>query len=302
MSYRIRPGKALTGEVAGVARRQYLRAIDELRDQPDGPHEAIHAARKRFKRLRGLFRLVRDAAPDFYASENARIRDVAATLSTVRDATALVEALDHLLARGATAANHDTLFAIRDRLAERRDRIASHETDLDARIDDAVAVCEEGLAALEGLRLPEKPKKAVTLLAGGVAKTYGRAVDALATAAETDGAADWHELRKQIKYHWMHVKLLGDIWPGEMGLRARTADLAGEALGDDNDLANLDHLIATDPDAIGSEADIAILRTVMAERSAALHDEIRRMLRHLLKDDKTLVRNRIAALWRDAAR
>lgn len=102
MSYRIRPGKPLTGEVTRVAENQYARAIEVLRDRPDGPYEAIHDARKGFKRLRGLFRLVRGPAPDFYASENARLRDIARTLSVVRDATALVEALDHLLASDVT--------------------------------------------------------------------------------------------------------------------------------------------------------------------------------------------------------
>ncbi len=91
MSYRIRPGQLLTGEVVRIAEIQYERAIHVLRRQPDGPYQAIHDARKRFKRLRGLFRLVRAAAPDFFARENARLRDMAATLSEVRDATALVE-------------------------------------------------------------------------------------------------------------------------------------------------------------------------------------------------------------------
>lgn len=88
MSYRIRPGKDLTTEVVRIAEIQYDRAIETLGDQPKGRYQAIHDARKRFKKLRGLFRLVREAAPDFYEAENARIRDMARTLSTVRDATA----------------------------------------------------------------------------------------------------------------------------------------------------------------------------------------------------------------------
>jgi CHAD domain-containing protein len=301
MSYRLRPGKPLTGEVVRVARIQYAGAICILRDQPRGPHEAIHDARKRFKRLRGLFRLIRDAAPKFCACENARVRDIASTLSAVRDATALVEAMDHLLASKATAENHDALFAIRDRLAARRDRIASAETDLDARIATAIAGCEDGIAALSGLRLPKGKAKAVEVLASGVAGNYGRAVGALEAATASGHAEDWHDLRKRIKYHRMHVQLMSAAWPGEMALRAQIADIAGEALGDDHDLDALEALIAADPDAVGSEAEIATLRTVMAARSAELHDEVRKIVRNLLGDDKKLVQRRIAALWRDAA-
>ena len=96
-SYRIRAGEDLTGEVVRVAEIQHDRAIEIMHDQSRGRHQAIHDARKRFKKLRCLFRLVREAAPDFYASENARIRDMARTLSTVCDATALVETLDYLM-------------------------------------------------------------------------------------------------------------------------------------------------------------------------------------------------------------
>ncbi|MDP2732123.1 MAG: CHAD domain-containing protein [Hoeflea sp.] len=301
MSYKIRPGTPLTAEVVRIAENQYARTIEVLRDRPDGPYEAIHEARKRFKRLRGLFRLVRDPDPEFYASENARLRDIAATLSAVRDATALVEALDHLLASDVTDEDKVALGAIRTRLAERRDRITTEETDLDGKIAAAIAGCKDGVTALGKLRLPKRNDKAIAVVAKGLAKNYGRAVYALQTAIASGNSADWHDLRKRIKYHTMHVQLLSPAWPGEMKLRAQTADLAGEALGDDHDLAGLDALITREPDAIGAEAEIATLRTVMAARSADLHEQVRDIVKNLLKDDRKLVERRIAALWRDAA-
>lgn len=301
MKYRIRPGKDLTTEVVRIAETQYDRAIEIMRDQPKGRFQAIHDARKRFKKLRGLFRLVRAAVPDFHEAENARIRDMARTLSTVRDATALVETLDHLIESQATAENHDRLFAIRARLADRLDRITREETDLEDKIEAAVSTCGKGIEALATLRLPKRKSKATALLARGTARNYGRAVIALETAVTSNEAADWHELRKRIKYHRMHVQLMSPAWPGEMGLRADVADIAGEALGDDHDLACLETLIVTDPGAIGSDEDIALLRIVMTARSAALHEQIRGIVKNLLRDDKRVVRKRLAALWRDAA-
>lgn len=301
MSYRIRPGEPLTTEVRRVAESQYASAIGIMRDQPRGPHQAIHDARKCFKRLRGLFRLLRDAAPEFSARENARVRDIARTLSEVRDATALVEALERLLASKATAENHEALFAVHRRIAARRDRIAAAEADLEDRLAKAIAGCEDGIAALGGLRLPGKQDKAVALLAKGIASNYGRAVKALEAATASGHAEDWHDLRKRIKYHRMHVQLLSPAWPGEMALRAQIADLAGEALGDDRDLDNLEALIATDPDSVGDQAEIATLRTAMAARSAELHAQVRTIVKNLLRDDSQLVRRRLAALWRDAA-
>lgn len=301
MSYRIRPGQLLTGEVVRIAEIQYERTIHVLRRQPDGPYQAIHDARKRFKRLRGLFRLVRAAAPDFFARENARLRDMAATLSEVRDATALVEALDHLLASGAAGESRPDLKAVRARLAARRDRIATDAVDLDARITAAIAICQDGIGALADLQLPARRKKAIAVLAAGTAKNYGKAVSALGKAVESGDPEDWHDLRKRIKYHRMHIQLLSLAWPGEMALRARIADIAGEALGDDHDLDTLKTLIATDPEAIGSEAEIAVLRACMIARSARLHDQVRDIVKDLLGDSPDTLETRITALWRDAA-
>ena len=90
----------------------------------------------------------------------------------------------------------------------------------------------------------------------------------------------------------MHVQLMRPAWPGEMGLRADVADIAGEALGDDHDLACLETLIVTDPGAIGSDEDIALLRIVMTARSAALHEQIRGIVKNLLRDDKRVVRKK----------
>jgi CHAD domain-containing protein len=301
MSYRIRPGKPLTEEVARVAEKQYRKAIDILYHEPDGRYEAIHDARKRFKRLRGLFRLVRDADPDFYASENTRLRDTARTLSAVRDATSLVEALDRMSLDCAPEDNHATLLAIRHRLAARRDRIAAGQTDLHARISAAIAACEDGIDALGHLSLPDGKGKAIKVIARGAAKNYGRAVEALARARETGDPVDWHDLRKRIKYHWMHMLLLRPAWPGVMAGRADIADHAGDALGDDHDLAMLEVLIAAEPDVIGDADEIAILRACMTERSLRLHERIGEILKHLLQDDADVVRDRLKALYRSAA-
>ncbi len=301
MSYRIRPDKRLSSEVSHVAEAQYRKAVGILGERRGGAYEAIHDARKCFKRLRGLFRLVRVASPEFCAREDARVRDIAHSLSVVREATAIVETLDRLIATEATAENHEALFAVRERMAVRRDHITVQEADLEGKVDEAIAACEEGITALCELRLPGKRDKAIKLLARGMAKNYGRAVRALANADKSGDPDDWHDLRKRIKYHRMHLQLLSPAWPGEMALRANVADLAGEALGDDHDLAALEALIVADPDAVGSAEEIVVLRTCMVAQSARLRDEVRKMVKHLLKDDKKLVRNRIAALYRDAA-
>lgn len=300
MKYRIRPRKPLAAEVARIADAQYARAIDILQRQPDGRYEAVHEARKCFKRLRGLLRLIRPAAPKFAKRENARIRDIARTLSAERDAAALVEAMDRLLLSQGTADNHDTLFAIRDRLVARRDEIAADTGQIDECIAAAIEACREGAAAFSDLKLPRKPGKVAAILARGAADNYRHARRALERASDDGHIEDWHDLRKRIKYHRMHIQLLSDAWPGEMALRAEAANIAGEALGNDRDIDNLALLIEAEPDAFASGCELAILRRCMLAYSSRLHAEIRGLLANLLSDKAGLFESRIDSLWREA--
>ncbi|WP_421854621.1 CHAD domain-containing protein [Oricola sp.] len=301
MSYRIRPGLDLTGEVARIAQAQYGKAIDILKTERGGRHEAIHDARKRFKRLRGLLRLVRAGDPEFCLAENARLRDTAGTLSVVRDATALVETMDRLYGTAQPADDLAVLLAVRHRLAERRDTIAASETGLDEKIADAIAECRAGTAALASLSLPKGPNKSAKLLAAGFAKTYGRACTSFEAAEQSGIDEDWHDLRKRIKYHWMHSNLLREVWPGQMRLRAAVADRAGEALGEDHDLSVLGDLIDAAPGEVGNAREIAVVRAVIAKESARLREEFRTIAADLLRDPKDLVKSRFIALWNAAA-
>jgi hypothetical protein len=94
MSYRIRPDRPLDDEVQRVAAHQLGKAMAVLTDRPQGLHEAVHAARKNIKRVRGLYRLIAPRAREFQQQENDRLRDMARTLSGVRDATAPLSAGD----------------------------------------------------------------------------------------------------------------------------------------------------------------------------------------------------------------
>ena len=76
-------------------------AIDDLgAGVLEDPGEAVHACRKRFKRVRATTRLVRDElGADAYGRENAAFRDLGRGLSRARDSEVLVETLDALCER-----------------------------------------------------------------------------------------------------------------------------------------------------------------------------------------------------------
>src|SRR5215471_10492368 len=97
MPFRVQPDESASKAVRRIAREQLGKIRDGVDQQPQGRDEAVHDARKRFKKLRAVLKLIRDAAPEkIYRKENACFRDTARPLSEVRDARVLVEALDEL--------------------------------------------------------------------------------------------------------------------------------------------------------------------------------------------------------------
>ncbi|MFY8101599.1 MAG: CHAD domain-containing protein, partial [Allorhizobium sp.] len=142
MPYRIRPDRQLLAEVRSVARSELEKAIEILQAKPEGLHPAIHAARKKFKRLRNLYRLVAAGDKSFRRQENARLRDIARSLARIRDATALIETIEHLADHAVTDDESVSLAATREVLTRRRDEIAAGESDLEAKVSDAIEACQ----------------------------------------------------------------------------------------------------------------------------------------------------------------
>lgn len=301
MTYHIELDAPLDRQVALIAADQAGKARHALLGGLDDRDEAIHEARKRFKKLRGLYRLVRPCAPDFYDAENARLRDAARNLSVIRDAAALVETIDRLRDDPAHEGVIGDLDHVRDRLVERRDAIAEKGEGLDDAMADAVTACEATMEAAGALNLKLDPDEAADCLADGITKTYKRGRKAFKKASKSGDAEHWHEVRKRMKYHAMHCRLLRHAWPGSMMLRARRAKAIADLLGDDHDLAVLCELIDADADAVGEKGPRRSLVHAIHLASDRLRAEAAEQAEPLLADKPGRLRDAIGALCRQAA-
>ncbi len=72
MGFRLQRGEAVNEGVRRIAGEQLEKAIAEIQNTELDRHEAVHQVRKRFKKIRGLIRLVRPAFEETYDRENAR--------------------------------------------------------------------------------------------------------------------------------------------------------------------------------------------------------------------------------------
>ncbi|KAA3498105.1 CHAD domain-containing protein [Rhizobium rhizogenes] len=302
MPFRIDPKKPFGDEIRRAGLELIKDAITILRDQPSGSHEAVHDARKRFKRLRALYRLIRKAAADFSREENARFRDIARSLAFARDATALVETAEYLEAFALSDAQGQALRSITAMLRERRDDAINHEVDLDGAIAAAIAGCEAGHERLAALSLPDDLKKTARLVRSSWAKQRVKARKALSDCRDQADVEHFHELRKAGQTHWMHLGLMRRLWPSAM--RAKRADTKRlvDILGHEHDLSVLTAVADREPDRFGNGERLALLLDAIIVRQQALRAEGLELADEVFSESARTESRIVGLLWRQAAK
>ncbi|MES1943746.1 CHAD domain-containing protein [Salinisphaera sp. PC39] len=284
MGYRFRRGEAPFDGVRRIACEQYDRALDALTaGEPD-----VHDARKSCKKLRALLRLARPALPEeVYRRENAAIRDTARGIAGLRDAEALLEAFDALVGHGGDAGAD----------------VASLRRRLDAAGRDAAPGRAAVRAAEEALRagrlrvadwVPDAGGDEADALCRGLARTYRSGRKRLAAARLDPAAETLHEWRKQVKYHWYHVRLLAPIDPDTLGPRGDALKTLSDLLGDDHDLAMLDPALAALP-----AAELGALPRVLTARRETLQASAFELGESLFADRPKALRRYCRRCWRD---
>ncbi|WP_279479274.1 CHAD domain-containing protein [Aureimonas sp. SK2] len=302
MAYRFDPRIPVDASIRRAAQEQIDKAVRDLSDGEDNRHEAVHEARKRLKKLRGLVRLLRAAEPNFAAAENARYRDAGRTLSGVRDRTALIEALDGLEARFAGEVESPSFAVVRTALELKRQAAIEAQGSAEDVAAAAIRSLKEGRLALDALVLGRKAGRNRGQVVSAIEANYRRGRRDLKTARRSGHAEDFHDLRKRIKYLGMHLKLLEDVWPAVIAPLREEADRAADALGRDHDYAVLHAEMLADPRSFGARADLDIVLALLDRHQTELRAEAAETCGRLLAETPEAFAARIARLWDLAAK
>lgn len=219
MAYAFERDEPIPAAIARIMHEQLTRVREQLTDAGAPPEKRVHDARKRFKETRALLRMVREPLGAQFAIENVWFRDAGRALAAVRDADAVLEALEKLeLSRW-----------VRTRVQRELERNRTHPP-LDGLIDhtlNQLVVAEERIAFWPPL------EDSFQTIAAGLRRTYRDGRRSMNTA---HSAEELHEWRKQVKTHWYHAQLLKHIWPQVMKPYASTLEDLSHALGDHHDL------------------------------------------------------------------
>ncbi|NKQ11954.1 CHAD domain-containing protein [Pseudomonas sp. SST3] len=266
MSYKLRP-KNPAAEVRKVARQRIDKAIEALGVPPAERGEGVHKARKRFKELRALLRLVREPLGDEFKHENRRVRDLGRMLAESRDATAMLESWDLLMQRFAERLGEPASKQTRQRLQASARQAEGNAADLDDRIAQAVSELHAVKASIDSWPLDAT---GFGLLAAGVERTYADGAAELAKVRSEPSDEQFHEWRKRVKDHWYQAQLLTPSWPMLMRLRADSLKRLADLLGDDHDLAMMQYLLREQPQLFGDQPVLERLGPAIAERRSEL--------------------------------
>ena len=267
MSYQIEPKETFPDAIRRIMLEELDLARTYLTERPSdlSRDDAIHEARKSFKKQRAALRLVREEIGESsYKRENIAFRDAGRLLSDVRDSYVLVETVATLQEQYADQLRPEALTTIHRQLSDRYEQTRAEMLAEEERVNQVVAM----LADIRP-RLVELPVSSDGPAAwrGGLRRVYGRGRRRMAQAyaeptAEYSQAERFHEWRKRVKYYWYHLLILQPIW--------ETAD---------PDWAELVHLLS---DYLGLEHDLAVLREVVVQEELGADETERDLLLALI--------------------
>jgi CHAD domain-containing protein len=263
-------------------------AVRELDRTATNHGEAIHSARKHFKKLRGLLRLVRRSAEHF-EEEDAAVREIARGLSAARDANVLIETFDSLIDE--THPNYDALRKVREIL------VADHER-WQAETDESVTAAVKKIQAMrDRAERWSLERKGFRALRGGLKTTYAAAQDGMDRARRRRTAEAFHEWRKAVKYHGYHIALLREAAPEILKPVGNLWEQFGERLGDHHNLAVLKAKLEERPETGRDNAQLHGLREAIDERLQSLETEAFVIGRQLLAEHPKAMAQRFDSYW-----
>ena len=218
---------------------------DQLNRDSQYSREILHEARRNFKKIRALLRLVRHGLGDeAYKKENYFFRDLGRALSKVRDTDSSIEIFKQLVHHELYWQNPhaETVETIQQFLDERRYHLYLYDiktVDLLGSISEKLETKKEQI----GKSMSKLPND-FDVLASGLKKIYKKGLKRFHAAypnpddeeSEDVPAEAYHEWRKEVKYLRYQLDMLAYIWPDLMAALEDEAHHLTDLLGLEHDL------------------------------------------------------------------
>lgn len=242
--FELRPGHSFSSEIKRILLEQTDRAIWQLTTPGLDVDAAVHDARKGFKRVRGVLRLVRDDVGEKrFAELNALFRDAGRQLSDIRTSAVLSETLEKVHERFPRQLSEADVQRLTARLRAHHEALRDQVLPREALFSQVIVDLQRGRKLIESL-----PLQGNHFPSPGLRRVYARGRRGLARCQTDPAVIHFHEWRKRVKYLRFHIRLLSPVWPPVLGSVTEEVVVLSELLGLDHDLAELYHTLTEHPE------------------------------------------------------
>ena len=225
--------------------------------------------------------------------EHARLRDTAARISEFRDAFAIIATFDELKKKYRDEAGGTGLASIRQGLA-RRKRESAREEDTGPVVK---AAAEALLKTSKRVAKWHLKSEGFDAIGPGLEETYRAGRRALAAARKDGSAENFHQLRKRVKDHWYHVRLLEGLWAEMMDAYEKSLKDLETWLGEDHNLTVLRDKITAEPAFYGKQQDIALAFDLISRYQKELREKVLPLAERIYEEKPREFTRRIKRLW-----
>lgn len=259
------PGAALRR----LAEGELLDAIDCLGRKAGHLHKGVHLARKSIRRVRSLLTLAAQVLGPDAEAINQLLSEINQSLSSLRDAQALVEAIDHFSARTKNEKWLAVLRRARNSAVQARTVALKDQMSMDPGFERVQGLLIQTAAALLELPWDELDE---TVLKAAFAQSRKKTRKASSNAVTTEDDEDWHRWRRKARRQTQQHRLLAEV-----GIRTAVRH-------DDKAMAEW----------LGQQQDCSLLLAFCESESSPISWADRNQLKHFIRKQLRAIRKKLA--------
>jgi len=293
MAYRLERDESVIAGLKRVVRDEIESASAHLAGlKKTSRDEAIHEARKSIKKVRALLRLAGRELGGTGTREDRRLRDIGRRLSEFRDAFVMIDTFDGLKRkyRRETARK---LGPVRTGLIQRRTE-SRREEEMRIVLEHASAALAQASRRVAAWPLETDGYAAI---GEGLEATYRAGRAGLERVREDAHAENFHQLRKRVKDHWYHARLLENLWTEVMTTYEKALKDLETWLGEDHNLAVPRARVAAEPGFYGAKEDIELLNELIGRYQTELRQQSLSLAERIYEEKPREFRRHMKHLW-----
>jgi CHAD domain-containing protein len=271
--------------------------IDEAQEylQQGNKAEGVHNARKRFKQLRGVLRLIRFGVGEkIYDRDNTALRDAGRPLSEMRDADVMIETLDELIQHFKSHVRKESFKKLRTQLIERRKKIRKQVIQKEKAVSKVSASTKQIRNHIS--KWPELPDQ-FSMLRKGIRKIYARGQKEMDLCFKDPSVENFHAWRKSVKYLRYQLEIFEDVTESIIKDMADEAHTLADTLGVDHDLAVFEELLNGELKKACTPKQKELLIALIHQRRNQLQKEAEQIGPHLYGETPKQFCKRLKDYW-----